>query len=54
MQDGFVILSINGQEVTSVQELSKVLASLEGTVQVQGFYPGSDGTYTYPLSLNDE
>ncbi len=54
MQDGFVIVSVNGQDVTSVQELNKVLASLEGTVQVQGFYPGSDGTYTYPLSLDDE
>ena len=54
MQDGFIILSVNGQEVTSIQQLSKVLAALEGTVQVQGFYPGSDGTYTYPLSLNDE
>ncbi|MFI5132143.1 MAG: trypsin-like peptidase domain-containing protein, partial [Chitinophagales bacterium] len=54
MQDGFIITSVNGQEVTSIQQLSKVLAALEGTVQVQGFYPGSDGTYTYPLSLNDE
>ena len=54
MQDGFVIVSVNGQDVSSVQELSKLIASLEGTVQVQGFYPGSDGTYTYPLSLNDE
>lgn len=54
MQDGFIILSINGQEVTSVQGLSRLLAALEGTVQVQGIYPGSDGTYTYPLSLDDE
>jgi serine protease Do len=54
MQDGFVILSVNGQEITSVQQLSKTIASLQGTVQVQGFYPGSDGTYTYPLSLDDE
>ncbi len=54
MQDGFIIVSVNGQEVTSVQELGKLLASLEGTVQVQGMYPGSDGTYTYPLSLDDE
>jgi serine protease Do len=54
MEDGFIILSVNGQDVTSVQDLTKVLASLEGTVQLQGIYPGSDGTYTYPLSLNDE
>jgi serine protease Do len=54
MQDGFIILSVDGQEVKNVQELGRLLASLEGTVQVQGVYPGSDGTYTYPLSLDDE
>jgi Do/DeqQ family serine protease len=54
MQDGFIILKVDGQQVTSVQEFSRLLASLEGTVQVQGIYPGSDGTYSYPLSLDDE
>jgi serine protease Do len=54
MQDGFIILKVDGQQVTSVQELGRLLASLEGTVQIQGIYPGSDGTYTYPLSLSDD
>ncbi|MDP4263829.1 MAG: trypsin-like peptidase domain-containing protein [Bacteroidota bacterium] len=55
MQDGFIILNINGEDVKNVQELSKLLSTLEdSTVQVQGIYPGSDGTYTYPLSLGDE
>lgn len=55
MQDGFIILSINGEDVKSVSELSRLLSTLEdSTVQVQGIYPGSDGTYTYPLSLGDE
>jgi len=54
MQDGFIILSVDGQEVKTVQELGRLLASLEGTVKVQGIYPGSDGTYTYPLNLEDE
>jgi Do/DeqQ family serine protease len=54
MQEGFIILSINGQDVTSVQNLGRILARLEGTVQIEGIYPGSDGTYRYPLSLDDE
>jgi serine protease Do len=54
MEDGFIIISVNGQEVTSVQELSKVLASLEGTVKLEGIYPGSSGSYIYPLNLEDE
>jgi Do/DeqQ family serine protease len=55
MQDGFIILSINGEDVRNIQELTQLLSRLEdSTVQVQGIYPGSDGTYTYPLTLGDE
>jgi len=54
MQEGFVILSINGTEVTSVQTLTRVLRNLRGTVQVEGIYPGYDGTYRYPLNLDIE
>lgn len=54
MQDGFIILSINGTEINSVQTLSRVLSTLDGTVQVEGIYPGYDGIYRYPLSLNDD
>lgn len=54
MQEGFVILSINGTDVTNVQSLSRLLASVDGTVQVEGIYPGYDGTYRYPLNLDSE
>ena len=54
MQDGFIITSVNGQDVSNVQELTRLLASLEGTVQIEGIYPGYDGTYRYPLSLDSE
>jgi serine protease Do len=55
MQDGFIIVSINGEDVRNIQELTQLLSRLEdSTVQVQGIYPGSDGTYTYPLTLGDE
>lgn len=54
MQEGFVILSVNGTDVTSVQTLTRVLRNLQGTVQVEGIYPGYDGTYRYPLNLDFE
>jgi Do/DeqQ family serine protease len=54
MQDGFVILSINGQDVATVQQLTRLLGSLDGTVQVEGIYPGYEGIYRYPLSLGEE
>jgi serine protease Do len=51
MQPGFVITSVNGQDVTSLEELSKVLGNINGPVRIEGIYPGYDGTYTYPLNL---
>ncbi|HEY1115367.1 MAG TPA: trypsin-like peptidase domain-containing protein [Chitinophagaceae bacterium] len=51
MQPGFVITSVNGQDVASLEDLSKVLASINGPVRIEGIYPGYDGTYTYPLNL---
>jgi serine protease Do len=52
MQSGFVITSVNGQDVTSVEQLSSLLATATGPVRVEGIYPGYDGNYTYPLNLN--
>lgn len=51
MQPGFVITSVNGQDVKSLEDLSKILANINGPVRVEGIYPGYDGTYTYPLNL---
>jgi serine protease Do len=53
MEEGFVITSINGVEITSIEQLARVLGRLEGTVRLEGFYPGYEGNYTYPLSLED-
>jgi Do/DeqQ family serine protease len=54
MDDGFVITSVNGRNVKSVEELSKILNNAIGTVRLEGFYPGYRGTYTYPLNLSEE
>jgi len=53
MDEGFVITSINGQAVKSVEDLSKMLDNVLGTVRLEGFYPGYRGTYTYPLNMNE-
>jgi Do/DeqQ family serine protease len=53
MDEGFVITSINGRAIKSIDELSKVLNSAVGTVKLEGFYPGFRGSYTYPLDLTD-
>ena len=51
MGEGFVITSVNGNDITSIDDLSKVLASASGSVRLEGMYPGYDGMYTYPLNL---
>lgn len=52
MQEGFIITSVNGQDVTSVEDLTALLSQITGPVRVEGIYPGYDGTYTYPLNLD--
>jgi len=53
MDEGFVITSVNGRAIKSIDELSKILSSAVGTVKLEGFYPGFRGSYTYPLDLTD-
>jgi serine protease Do len=52
MQEDFVITSINGQPVKSMDDLTKQLNNNRGTVRLEGIYPGFEGTYAYPLNLN--
>lgn len=55
MQEGFIITSVNGQEVKNVDELKSVLlVSKGGTVRLEGIYPGYEGSYAYPLNLKEE
>jgi Do/DeqQ family serine protease len=55
MQDGFIITSVNGMDITSIEELQKALSNLEdGTIQLEGIYPGYEGVYRYPLNLEDQ
>ena len=49
--EGFVITSVNGQSVNTVDDLAKMLGSAVGPVRLEGIYPGYDGSYQYPLNL---
>jgi len=54
MQDGFIITSVNGVDITSIEELGQALTSLKGeSIQLEGMYPGYEGVYRYPLNLDD-
>ncbi len=54
IQEGFIILSVNGREVKSVEDLNSLLANATGTVKLEGIYPGYDETYGYPLNLDGD
>ncbi len=54
MQEGFIITSVNDQEVKSVSDLDKILSVNKGRkVKIEGVYPGFESTYPYPLDLSD-
>lgn len=54
MQEGFIITSVNDQEVKSVADLDRILSLNKGRkVKIEGVYPGFESTYPYPLDLSD-
>jgi S1-C subfamily serine protease len=55
MQDGFVITTVNNIVIKNVDDLRAALEKNKGrTVKLEGIYPGYEGSYGYPLSLEDE
>jgi Do/DeqQ family serine protease len=54
IQEGFIITSVDGQDVNNVDDLKNILNNSRGTVKLEGVYPGYDGTYGYPLSLDSD
>jgi serine protease Do len=52
MQEGFVITKANGQAIKSVEDLQAALKGAKGQVQIEGVYPGYDGSWRYPVNLN--
>jgi Do/DeqQ family serine protease len=55
MEEGFVILKVNGQEMTSKEDFRKALETAgNSSLKLEGVYPGYDGAFTYPLKLNSD
>jgi serine protease Do len=52
IQPGFIITSVAGQQVTSLEDLTDLLSNIAGTVKVEGVYPGNDMPYSYPVNLD--
>lgn len=47
MRAGFVITRIGNSPVLSVGQLEQVLSRQQGTIRIQGIYPGSKHVYYY-------
>lgn len=54
MEPGFIITSVNGNEIKNVDELGQFLAAGYDQLQLEGIYPGYKGIYTYKIKLNEE
>ncbi|MGB3005348.1 MAG: trypsin-like peptidase domain-containing protein [Chitinophagaceae bacterium] len=53
MEEGFIITSVNGYNITSIDELNKAIISLRGeSIYLEGIYTDADGVYRYPLKIN--
>ena len=53
MRDGFVILKANGTEINSIDELNSILGKSPKQITLEGFYPGYDGVYQYPIEIGE-
>lgn len=53
MKDGFVILKIDDNNVKNVDDLKKTIGS-QKSFTISGFYPGYDGLYEYPITLDGQ
>ncbi|MDI9337500.1 MAG: trypsin-like peptidase domain-containing protein [Alphaproteobacteria bacterium] len=56
LEEGFVIVSVNDLDVTSLDELKQAFQKFqnEKVVYIIGFYLGNDGMYRVPLELNSD
>ncbi len=52
MKDGFIILKINGKNANSVEQMKELIGA-ERSITITGFYPGYDGLYEYPVTLDN-
>lgn len=50
MRDGFIIIKVNDQDVNNIDQFNKAIGNAKSVV-ISGFYPGYDGLYDYPITL---
>ncbi len=53
MRDGFIIVKANDTEIKSLDDLNKTLGTSK-SVNISGFYPGYDGLYDYPITIEGD
>jgi Do/DeqQ family serine protease len=55
MDENFIITSVNGREVKSVEEIGQILRmGGNGKLKLEGIYPNFDGSYTYQIQLDQQ
>jgi serine protease Do len=54
IKKGFVVSGVNGNPVKDTEALDQLLSGQGATVQLEGFYPGSNGMYYYNLRTDDD
>ncbi len=54
IQEGFVVMSVNGQEVKTADDFTAAIKNAKGTIYLDGIYPGFSESYRYPVKLDDE
>ena len=50
MRENFVVLRVNETDVTNIEQLQAALGTSK-SVTLSGFYPGYDGLYEFPVSI---
>ncbi|HPG09718.1 MAG TPA: Do family serine endopeptidase [Saprospiraceae bacterium] len=51
IQEGFIVTKVDGKEVSSVEDLTRILDHKKGGVLIEGRYPNSPETYYFGLGL---
>ena len=51
MRDGFIIIKANNAEVKNIDDLNTIFSKSPKRIILEGFYPGYDGMYSYPIEL---
>ncbi|MBC6492627.1 trypsin-like peptidase domain-containing protein [Flavihumibacter stibioxidans] len=51
MEEGFVIMKVNGRDVTTVEQFRSEMEKAGTSVTLDGMYPGYEGVFRYPMKI---